>query len=200
MEDTAELYAAWRQVQQLHDIWRMVRRRCEDPKCQDFKWYGARGIRVSPRWKTFRVFLEDLLAEIGPRPEDRHPSGRSYLYSLDRKDVNGDYAPGNIRWATSAQQAANRRPARRIQVSAGDRYGRLVVLAELEPGVNSRGTQVRRIQVRCDCGVEKVTTLSNLRTGTSSCGCLKRETMKEVARARFTLHDGVPGYKLGLGV
>lgn len=81
--------------------WCAMRTRCTNPRVRCWPNYGGRGIRVCGRWQTFEHFLADLLASIGRRPSRRH--------SIDRIDVNGHYAPGNIRWATAAQQNRNRR-------------------------------------------------------------------------------------------
>lgn len=72
--------------------------RCRNPKGEDFKDYGGRGITVCERWLDFRNFFEDM----GPRPDGS---------SIDRIDVNGNYEPGNCRWATAIEQRANRRDA-----------------------------------------------------------------------------------------
>ncbi len=72
--------------------------RCENPNHPKFSSYGARGIRVSPKWRnSFSNFLKDM----GRKP---HSS-----LSLDRENNDGNYEPGNCRWATSKQQANNRR-------------------------------------------------------------------------------------------
>lgn len=72
--------------------------RCYNPNVEGYPNYGGRGIEVCERWRNFRNFIADM----GPRPSAKH--------SLDRyPDQNGHYEPGNVRWATSAQQARNLR-------------------------------------------------------------------------------------------
>jgi hypothetical protein len=84
--------------------------RCTNVNSLDYPNYGGRGIKVCERWNpemggSFENFLEDM----GLRPEGKRPSGKAE-YSLDRVNVNGNYEPSNCRWATIAEQNANRRP------------------------------------------------------------------------------------------
>lgn len=76
--------------------WRLMRARCFNPTCKDFRNYGGRGITVCKRWELFSNFLADL----GEQPRG---------LSLDRINNDGNYEPGNCRWATRAQQARNTR-------------------------------------------------------------------------------------------
>jgi len=92
----------------LYAIWRQMMRRCYAIDRPGYQHWGGRGIRVHEPWHDVRVFIADVEAEIGPRPDGKYPSGYP-LYTLDRVDNEGDYRPGNVRWATMAEQCANRR-------------------------------------------------------------------------------------------
>jgi hypothetical protein len=74
-----------------------AKNRCNDPNHPRFNDYGGRGIRF-----LFTSFAQ-FLAEVGRRPEGRFPSGRA-IYSLHRIDNDGNYEPGNVRWATAKEQ------------------------------------------------------------------------------------------------
>jgi len=97
----------------LYRTWNSVLGRCENPRAFGYHSYGGRGIKVCERWHDIAAFIEDIEREIGPRPAGRHPSGR-WIYTLDRRDVNGHYEPGNVRWATAAEQQANRRQSHKL--------------------------------------------------------------------------------------
>jgi hypothetical protein len=74
-----------------------ARKRCTDPNNISYKNYGGRGI------KFLFESVEQFYAELGPKPTPAH--------SIDRINNDGNYEPGNVRWATRAEQLRNRRPS-----------------------------------------------------------------------------------------
>jgi hypothetical protein len=82
--------------------WYTMITRCTNPESISFPSYGGRGIKVCDRWKDFLVFQSDM----GHRPSPQH--------SLDRVNNDGDYEPGNCRWATRLEQSNNQRSNRLI--------------------------------------------------------------------------------------
>lgn len=89
-------------------IWCMIHQRCLFPQHEAYKHYGGRGIKIHVTWLSASygghpdgLGFDRFLAHIGPAP--------SLKYSVDRINVNGNYEPGNVRWATAKEQAANKR-------------------------------------------------------------------------------------------
>lgn len=78
----------------VHRIWAAMLTRCRNPNQQSWARYGGRGIKVCARWLTFENFLEDM----------GHPGPTK---SIDRINNDGNYEPGNCRWATRKQQRNN---------------------------------------------------------------------------------------------
>lgn len=86
-----------------YNAWLNIKSRCSKKSAKSYANYGGRGIRVHPSWiNDFAAFL----SHIGPRPSASH--------SIDRIDNDGDYEPGNVRWATRKEQTRNKRNNYRV--------------------------------------------------------------------------------------
>lgn len=96
-----------KKYKKLHYIWVNMMSKCYRPEWSNsYRYYGARGIKVCPRWQeSFDNFMDDM-----------YPSYKVGL-TLDRINNDGDYAPDNCRWATRKQQASNRRSNVYIEIN-----------------------------------------------------------------------------------
>lgn len=92
-----------------YNSWRAMRNRCLSPRHSHYANYGGRGITICASWQHFDNFLADM----GPRPNGA---------SLDRIDNNAEYSKKNCRWATKAEQAANRSCHRMIEYNGESKY------------------------------------------------------------------------------
>lgn len=101
-----------------HNAWLEMRRRCEDPSRQSYKYYGAQGITVCERWQKFDNFLADM----GDRPSASH--------SVGRLDNAKGYEPQNCRWETPSEQGLNRR--NNLIVTAFGRTGPLATFVSAD--------------------------------------------------------------------
>lgn len=81
----------------LYETWTGMKKRCYNPNSINYKYYGARGIKVCDRWlNSFKNFYDDM----GDRPTG---------FSIDRINPNGNYEPSNCRWSDSKTQNRNKR-------------------------------------------------------------------------------------------
>lgn len=109
-----------------YDTWQHMIQRCTNPNATGHARYFDRGITVCPRWQGDHGF-ENFLSDMGLRPPGA---------TLDRfPDNDGNYEPGNCRWATRKQQAQNRHPAVKGDVSG-----------ERNPNHRLRPSDVQRIR------------------------------------------------------
>jgi hypothetical protein len=93
----------------LYEMWAGMVARCNNPNATNFKAYGARGIQVCERWRSFENFLSDM----GRRPTLKH--------TLERIDNGKGYEPDNCKWATRRENAFNKRN-NRMTLEQADTY------------------------------------------------------------------------------
>lgn len=85
----------------LYSAWYSAKSRCTKPEHPIYRNYGGRGISMVEAWvDNYDLFRDYVLAQLGEKPKK---------HSLDRIDSNGNYEPGNLRWATASQQLQSRR-------------------------------------------------------------------------------------------
>jgi len=83
----------------LYGTWTNMRDRCNNPNNKDYKFYGAKGIKVCERWASFENFVFDVNG-LGEKPHG---------FTLDRIDGSKDYYIENCRWASKMKQARNQK-------------------------------------------------------------------------------------------
>jgi hypothetical protein len=135
-------------------IWQDMLQRCTNPNRPTYRYYGGRGIAVCERWRSFQAFVSDM----GERPDGG---------SLDRINNDGNYEPGNCRWATTKEQARNRRSNRMLEID-GERMP-VVVASER-------------------WGVPRYTLYSRLYDGWSDADAAKTP-VRAMAQKRFLTHE-----------
>lgn len=104
-----------------YKAWFSAKQRCRNPRNQAYPQYGGAGIKFHDGWDDFSVFLADL----GEAPSDKH--------QIDRIDPSAGYVPGNVRWASPSQNAANTRSKnktgfRGVDLLPSGRYRALIMV------------------------------------------------------------------------
>lgn len=115
-------HSAGYKVSAEYRAWTAMRTRCRNPRSASYHNYGGRGIKVCERWDLFDNFLADM----GLKPSPQH--------SLDRFPNNdGNYEPGNCRWATNYEQQNNKRPMVKVKGAKLDRDKAREILRDNRP-------------------------------------------------------------------
>lgn len=120
-------------------IWMAIKARCSNKKHKEYKNYGGRGISICARWALFEHFYADM----GDKPEGM---------SIDRKDNDGNYEPGNCRWATPVEQTVNRSTTKYITWE-----GKTMCVAHWEKYLGFKKSLIR-LRLKAGWPLEKVFT------------------------------------------
>jgi hypothetical protein len=142
-QQTKHGHASGGRVTPEYRAWAAMLNRCLNAQDPRYVWYGGQGVKVHPAWqRDFKAFL----ADVGARPSSKH--------SLDRwPDPAGDYAPGNIRWATAAEQNRNKRATRYYEFR-----GERLALPEIAERTHQPYSRVYQRVVKLDWTVEEAVT------------------------------------------
>ena len=84
----------------LYGTWYMMMQRCYNPSHDRYHDWGARGIAVCDDWHDVRNYIDWIVSNLGDRP---------FNMTIDRINNDGNYEPGNVRWATRSMQQLNKR-------------------------------------------------------------------------------------------
>lgn len=122
-----------------HKTWCSIIQRCTNSKNPNWKDYGGRGIGICDRWRnSFESFLTDM----GERP---------YGMTIERRNNNGNYEPGNCVWASRDAQGRNRRTCKLTEDLANEALGRMEhgeTAASVAKRLNVSAVMVSRIRLR----------------------------------------------------
>lgn len=126
----------------LYSIWSMMRRRCNSPTCDDYPRYGGRGIAICAEWSDFAVFRAWALS-----------NGYQPALTIDRRDNERGYEPGNCHWTTRTAQNRNRRDNVRYPFR-----GKRLTIPEIAEIVRLPAPALRLRVIRYGMSIEEATT------------------------------------------
>lgn len=132
----------------LHNRWKAMLGRCQNPNDTGYRNYGQRGIFVCSEWGSFEAFAA-WAGRTGYKPE----------LQLDRIDNDGPYSPENCHWVTCAENCRNRRPNRRFSF-----FGEELIAKD---AANKFGINVQTLLDRIDRGMEPEAAVTTERSATS---------------------------------
>lgn len=125
-----------------YNTWAQMLARCNNPKSMNYKNYGAKGIKVCDRWRSF----ENFYADMGEKPKGQ---------SIDRINVLKGYEPGNVRWATWKEQNRNQRNTKMLFWD-----GKLRPMAEI---AEMNGLKRKKFENRIRAGMPIEEAIKNVR-------------------------------------
>lgn len=103
----------YRHSEKLYNVYRRILDRCKNPNNENYKYYGARGIKICEEWENSYPCFRDWAYKNGYSENENN----RYTCTIDRIDVNGDYCPQNCRWVSSKEQSLNKRNSVRFEIN-----------------------------------------------------------------------------------
>ena len=87
----------------LYSVWKTMKKRCENPTCKSYQYYGAKGVSVCDEWHNYSIFREWAYQN------GYDDSAEKYKCTIDRINPFGNYEPSNCRWVDMKVQNNNKR-------------------------------------------------------------------------------------------
>lgn len=137
------------QDKHIYSIWKGMNKRCNNKNCKDYRWYGAKGIKVCDDWREYLNFRKWAIS-----------NDFAVGLTIDRLDVSKDYSPSNCQWITQSENSKKRQ-----------REGKIILL---EYGGETRGLK-EWSQIT---GINRTTLLSRIRSGWSVEKALTEKVVK----------------------
>lgn len=129
----------------LYATWSNMKRRCYDQGNDEYKNYGARGIRVYEPWHDSRTFIAWIEENLGPRPKG---------HTLNRIDNDGNYEPGNMEWSSLPAQSRNKRKfGSAVRHRGGDSWGFRLSAGGFSSREEALAAQRRAVDVLLEAGI-----------------------------------------------